>query len=101
MSSVSIIRQDNPKGPADKKLLWWRIQQERKDPEALILKEYLEKTSKLSQEEPEDTFYELAQDCCKRLGDITLDEFFHKLFIYSGRIEDDEKEFREKKYGKK
>lgn len=101
MSSVSIIHSDNPEGPADKEMLMYEIQQKREDPEALILEEYSQEyRKKLVQDAPDVIFYKLNEDYCKKLGGITMKEFFHKLKIFAGTIEDDEKEWREKKYGK-
>jgi hypothetical protein len=37
---------------------------------------------------------------CEKLWDISFEEFLHKLDIFVGRVEDDEREWREKKYGK-
>lgn len=46
MTSVSIIRSDKTKSPADIELLRYHNQHKRTDPEAIILKEYQKKISK-------------------------------------------------------
>ena len=40
MPSVSILRSDNPEGPANKSMRRYEIQQKRTDSEALILEDY-------------------------------------------------------------
>ena len=96
MPSASITRSDNPKGPADITYLRREKQRERVDFEAMILKEY-------KKEYPVQGSLELKEKVnikyCEKLG-ITIQQFIHKLEIFYGGIEDDEREWREKKYGK-
>lgn len=96
MPSVSIIRSDNPRGPADITYLRRKKQRKRTDLEAILLKEY-------KKEYPVQGSSELKEKVnnkyCEKLG-ITLEQFIHKLEIFYGRIEDDEQEEREQKYGK-
>lgn len=97
MPSVSILRSDNPEGPANKSMRRYEIQQKRTDPEALILEDYYKIAShEKSLEKKKD----LILKYCEKLGGITIQQFIHKLEIFYGRIEDDEREEREQKYGK-
>ncbi len=96
MPSVSIIRSDKPKGPADINYLRRVKQRERTDFEANILKKY-------KKEYPVQGSLELKEkvnmEYCEKLG-ITIEQFIHKLEIFYGMVEDDEREWREQKYGK-
>lgn len=99
MPSVSIIRSDK-KGPANESMLRYHNQHNRKDPEAIILKEYQQEyQKKRSQKVSSDVLKKLNRDYCEKLG-INIQQFIHKLEIFYGRIEDDELEWREEKYGK-
>ena len=100
MSIVSIFRTNDPDGPADEGMLRWEIQQKRNDPEAIILKNYRnEYRKKKSQKVSRDVLKKLDNEYCEKLG-INIQEFIHKLEIFYGEIEDDEREWREQKYGK-
>lgn len=100
MSSVSIFRTNKPEGPADEGMLRWEIQQKRTDPEAIILKNYSnEYREKRSQKVSMDDLKRLDNKYCEKLG-ITIEQFMHKLEIFYGCIDDDEREWREQKYGK-
>lgn len=97
MPSVSILRSDNPEGPANKSMMRYEIQQKRTDPEASILKDYYKLSShEKSLEKKKD----LISEYCEKLGGITIQQFIHKLEIFYGSIEDDEREDREQKYEK-
>ena len=99
MPSVSIIRSDT-KGPANESMLRYQNQQNRKDPEAKILTEYKkEYRKKRSQKVSDDVLKKLNRDYCEKLG-INIQQFIHKLEIFYGMIEDDEREWREQEYGK-
>ena len=80
----------------------WDIQQKRTDPEAMILKEVMNVHSPYPVGTPESHNFweEKTQLFCQKLGGISTEEFYHKLFIFVGRVEDDEREWRERKYGK-
>ncbi len=84
--------------------MWFRreFQKKRTDPEAELLNEFLKCKSPYPDETPEtEKFWDEKVDfMCEKLGDISFEEFLHKLDILVGRVEDDEKEWREKKYGK-
>ncbi|MBQ6220305.1 MAG: hypothetical protein IJJ47_11280 [Methanosphaera sp.] len=95
MPSASIIRSDIPHGPSDERSLRREIQLKRKDPEAKILKELLDAWSGVSP----DIWDDLIVECCEKLGGITPVQLIHKAEIYTGTIEDDEREWRERKYG--
>ena len=97
MPSVNIIRSDNPEGPANIGMLRYDIQQKREDPEATILKEYQRIAH---QKGPAASKKEVLLDFCEKLGGITINQFMHKMKIFYGMIEDDEREWREQKYGK-
>ena len=97
MPSVSIIRSDNPNGPADEMGLRYEVQHERKDSEAMILNEFEKITSNA---QPPDVLEDLIIEYCEKLGGITIQQFIHKLEIFYGRIEDDERKWRKQKYGK-
>ena len=77
----------------------------RKDPEATILLQYIHESEKiykmeyLEKNEIEKEMSELIQKTLIKLN-ITRDELYHKLDIITGVIEDDEREWREQKYGK-
>ena len=96
MPCTSIIRSDIPHGPSDEGILRREIQLKRKDPEAKILKELLDAWSGVSP----DIWDDLIVECCEKLGGITTEQLIHKTEIYVGTIEDDEREWRERKYGK-
>ena len=97
MPSVSILRSDNPEGPANKSMRRYEIQQKRTDPEALILKEY----QKIAQQKgPLASDKEVLIEFCEKLNGISFEQFMHKMQIFYGIIEDDEREWREQKYGK-
>lgn len=100
MTIVSIIRSDHPEGSADEGMLRWEIQQKRNDPEAIILNNYRkEYHKKRSQKVSMDVLEKLNMNYCEKLG-INIQEFMHKLEIFYGICEDDEREWREQKYGK-
>lgn len=101
MPSASIIRSDKPEGPADEMGFRCEIQKKRTDPEAELLNEFLECKSPYPKEsaETEKFLNEKVDFICEKLGDISFEEFLHKLDILVGRVEDDEREWREKKYG--
>ncbi|MBQ6220307.1 MAG: hypothetical protein IJJ47_11290 [Methanosphaera sp.] len=102
MPSVSIIRSDKPNGPADEGILRREYQKKRTDPEAEIIKEFLKTESPYPDETPENKKFweETADYMCEKLGGITYEELLHKFDIWTGYVEDDEREWREKKYGK-
>ncbi|WP_461436153.1 hypothetical protein [Methanosphaera sp.] len=93
MPSVSIFHTNNPEGPANEGMLRWEIQQKRNDPESKILNEFKVNFEKMGSNE-------LIEEYCEKLGGITIEQFLHKLQIFVGNIEDDEREWREQKYGK-
>ena len=97
MPSVNIFYTNNPEGPANLGMLRFEIQQKRTDPEALILKEY----QKIAQQKgPLASDKEVLIEFCEKLNGISFEQFMHKMHIFYGIIEDDEREWREKKYGK-
>jgi hypothetical protein len=102
MPSVSIIRSYKPLGPADERGLRREFQEKRTDPEAKLLNEFIESESPYPDKTPESKKFwdEKVDFMCEKLGDISFEEFLHKLDIFVGRVEDDEREWREKKYGK-
>ena len=78
----------------------------RKDPEAIILREFIDKTGKIFDHysSNHELYIEhillLEEETKHNLGMLTDEEFNHKLDIYMCQCEDDEREWREQKYGK-
>lgn len=77
----------------------------RKDPEATIIREYLDNTDncrKKSKNEKElnEGLNNIFNDTMVKLGLNSKQKLIHKLMIYSALCEDDEREWREQKYGK-
>lgn len=97
MPNVSILRSDNPEGPANKSMDRYEIQQKRTDPESLILEEFYKISSHETSLEKKKN---LITEYCEKLGGISIEQFLHKLEIFYGEIDDNEREWREKKYGK-
>ncbi len=100
MPNVSIIKSDKPMGPADEGILRYEKQQKRTDPESLILREYKKKYAEVRKSESSKIIEEVIMEYCDKLGGLTFEQFIHKLEIFYGNVEDDEREWREKKYGK-
>lgn len=96
MPSVSIIRSDHPEGPADEEILRGKLQKKRTDPEAKILKEFMKAVDDCPKSSSTE---EIVNMFCEKL-DVTFEELKHKLEILYGICEDDEREWREQKYGK-
>jgi hypothetical protein len=97
MPSVNIFQSDNPEGPANESMRRYELQQKRTDFEALLLEDFYKKSS---QEKSLENKKQLIKEYCEKLGGITIQQFIHKLEIFYGSIDDDESEWREKKYGK-
>ena len=77
----------------------------RKDPEAIILYDYIYgmdricKMENLDEDESEKLEAQVLSETLSKLN-VTQDELFHKLDIITGVSKDDEREWREQKYGK-
>jgi len=77
----------------------------RKDKEAIILFRYINQLDKLSEtcvteHEFNKCKSELIKETKNKLNIFTNQELYHKLDIITGICHDDEREWREKKYGK-
>lgn len=96
MPSVNIIRSDHPEGPADKGIVRAKMQEKRKDPEATVLREFIKSVEECPQGSNTE---EIVDVFCEKL-DVTFEELIHKLEIFYGNVEDDEREWRKQKYGK-
>lgn len=96
MSFVSIIRPEHPESPADIGIERAEIQEKRTDPETMILREFIKAWDDNFKDK--DKKNESMNEYSEKLS-ITPKELIHKV-EYMGLIEDDEREWREEKYGK-
>ena len=77
----------------------------RNDPEAIILREFIAKSGEIvhnfsnNEEMYNKQMSLLKEEITQKLG-VGLEELYHKLNIYICHCEDDERAWREQKYGK-